>query len=56
MEGFPLGLIKKLCLLMADYKGRQMSMKEHRLYTPISRKVVGKNGHAIIPKGNMGCS
>ena len=29
-------------------------MKEHRLYTAISRKVVGKNLHAIIPKGNMG--
>ena len=29
-------------------------MKEHRLYTSISRKVVGKNLHAIIPKGNMG--
>ena len=24
------------------------------LYTAISRKVVGKNVHAIIPKGNMG--
>ena len=23
-------------------------------YTAISRKVVGKNVHAIIPKGNMG--
>ena len=24
------------------------------LYTAISRKVVGKNVHATIPKGNMG--
>ena len=31
-----------------------MSMKEHKLYTAISRKVVGNNMHAIIPKGNMG--
>ena len=31
-----------------------MSMKGHRLYTAISRKVVGNNMHAIIPKGNMG--
>ena len=23
-------------------------------YTAISRKIVGKNVHAIIPKGNMG--
>ena len=29
-------------------------MKEHRLYTAISRKVVGKNVHVIIPEGNMG--
>ena len=29
-------------------------MKENRLYTAISKKVVGKNVHAIIPKGNMG--
>ena len=29
-------------------------MKEHKLYTAISRKVVGNNMHAIIPKGNMG--
>ena len=29
-------------------------MKEHRLYTAISRKVFEKNLHAIIPKGNMG--
>ena len=27
---------------------------KHSLYTPISRKVVGKNVHATIPKGNMG--
>ena len=26
-----------------------------RLYTAISRKVVGKNVHATITKGNMGC-
>ena len=25
-----------------------------RIYTAISRKVVGKNVHATIPKGNMG--
>ena len=25
-----------------------------KLYTAISRKVVGKNVHATIPKGNMG--
>ena len=25
-----------------------------RLYTAISRKMVGKNVHATIPKGNMG--
>ena len=24
-------------------------------YTAISRKVVGRNAHATIPKGNMGC-
>ena len=24
------------------------------MYTAISRKVVGKNAHATIPKGNMG--
>ena len=23
-------------------------------YTATSRKVVGKNGHAMIPKGNLG--
>ena len=28
--------------------------KPHRLYTAISRKVVGKNVHATIPKGYMG--
>ena len=27
---------------------------KHRLYAAISRKVVGKNVHATIPKGNMG--
>ena len=27
---------------------------KHRLYTAISRKVVGKNVHVAIPKGNMG--
>ena len=26
----------------------------HFSYTAISRKVVGKNVHATIPKGNMG--
>ena len=26
----------------------------YALYTAISRKVVGKNVHATIPKGNMG--
>ena len=26
----------------------------HLVYTAFSRKVVGKNVHAIIPKGNMG--
>ena len=25
------------------------------LYTAMSRKVVGKNVHATIPKGNIGC-
>ena len=30
------------------------SQGELRLYTAISRKVVGKNVHATIPKGNMG--
>ena len=39
---------------MAYYKGRQISMKEYRLFTAISRKVVGKNVHAVISKGNMG--
>ena len=29
-------------------------MKGQRLYTAISRNVVGNNMHAIIPKGNMG--
>ena len=24
------------------------------IYTAISRKVVGENGHATVPKGNMG--
>ena len=27
---------------------------DNQLYTAISRKVVGKNVHATIPKGNMG--
>ena len=27
---------------------------EARMYTTISRKVVGQNVHATIPKGNMG--
>ena len=26
----------------------------HKVYTAISRKVVGKNVHATIPKGDMG--
>ena len=28
-------------------------MKEYRLYSAISRKVVGKNLHEVISKGNM---
>ena len=28
--------------------------EKQRLFTLISRKVVGKNVHATIPKGNMG--
>ena len=28
--------------------------KKQHLFTLISRKVVGKNVHATIPKGNMG--
>ena len=31
-----------------------MLVKLTNLYTAISRKVVGKNVHATIPKGNMG--
>jgi len=27
---------------------------DESLYTAVSRKVVGRNAHAIIPKGNMG--
>ena len=35
---------------MAYYKGRQISMKEYRLFTAISRK----NVHAVISNGIMG--
>ena len=31
-----------------------LAVNKHNLHTAISRKVVGKNVHATIPKGNMG--
>ena len=34
-------------------RSEYLQEKQH-LFTLISRKVVGKNVHAIIPKGNMG--
>ena len=33
---------------------RSLSSQKKIAYTAISRKVVGKNVHATIPKGNMG--
>ena len=33
---------------------RSLSSQKKITYTAISRKVVGKNVHATIPKGNMG--
>ena len=34
--------------------GFQVIMKNWSMYTPISRKVVGKNVHMTIPQGNIG--
>ena len=43
---------KRSCLNIDHWKAFDVLNKMR--YTAISRKVVGKNVHATIPKGNMG--
>ena len=46
--------IKTRVLLGCKIKLSQLLLFFNVLYTAISRKVVGKNVHATIPRGNMG--
>ena len=41
-----------ICLRCYSY--HEVETNGVTIYTAISRKVVGKNAHATIPKGNMG--
>ena len=46
--------IKTRVLLGCKIKLSQLLLFFNVLYTAISRKVVGKNVHATVPRGNMG--
>ena len=46
--------IKTRVLLGCKIKLSQLLLFFNVLYTGISRKVVGKNVHATVPRGNMG--
>ena len=47
-------IAKHFLITKAGAKRTDEFVKVFFIYTAISRKVVGKNVHATIPKGNMG--